>query len=55
MLNIKLVFKYAFKDLGKQKVRTIVGIFGVMISVGLLAIVLFLSDYIRYIYRLHGD
>ncbi len=50
MSNIKLVFKYAFKDLGKQKVRTIVGIFGVMISVGLLAIVLFLSDSIAVTY-----
>ncbi len=50
MSNIKLVFKYAFKDLGKQKVRTVVGIFGVMISVGLLAIVLFLSDSISVTY-----
>jgi len=50
MSNIKIVFKYAFKDLGKQKVRTIVGIFGVMISVGLLAIVLFLSDSIAVTY-----
>ncbi len=44
MANIKLIFRYAFRDLGKQKVRTILGIIGVMISVGLLAIVLFLSD-----------
>jgi cell division protein FtsX len=50
MSNIKIVFKYAFKDLRKQKVRTIVGIFGVMISVGLLAIVLFLSDSIAITY-----
>jgi len=44
MTKIKLVFKYALKDLGRQRVRTLLGIFGVMISVGLLAIVLFLSD-----------
>ena len=50
MSNFKLVFKYAFKDLGKQKVRSIVGILGVMISVGLLAIVLFLSDSISVTY-----
>lgn len=50
MPNIKTVFKYAFKDLGKQKVRTSVGIIGVMISVGLLAIVLFLSDSIAVTY-----
>ncbi|MGB5909853.1 MAG: ABC transporter permease [Promethearchaeia archaeon] len=50
MSNIKIVFKYAFKDLRKQKVRSVVGIFGVMISVGLLAIVLFLSDSIAITY-----
>ncbi|MFX1495955.1 MAG: ABC transporter permease [Promethearchaeota archaeon] len=50
MPNIKNVFKYAFKDLSKQKVRTSVGIIGVMISVGLLAIVLFLSDSISVTY-----
>jgi ABC-type lipoprotein release transport system permease subunit len=44
MTNIKLVFKYAFKDLLRHKVRTSLAIFGVMISVGLLALVLFLSD-----------
>jgi ABC-type antimicrobial peptide transport system permease subunit len=44
MLNFKVIFKYAFKDLGRQKVRTAIGIIGVMISVGLLALVLFLSD-----------
>jgi ABC-type antimicrobial peptide transport system permease subunit len=44
MANIKLIFKYAFKDLTKQKVRTILGVIGVTISIGLLAIVLFLSD-----------
>ncbi|MFW9829142.1 MAG: ABC transporter permease [Promethearchaeota archaeon] len=50
MPKIKTVFKYALKDLGKQKVRTSVGIIGVMISVGLLAIVLFLSDSIAVTY-----
>jgi ABC-type antimicrobial peptide transport system permease subunit len=44
MKNLALIFRYAFKDLIKQKVRTVLGIIGVTISVGLLAIVLFLSD-----------
>ncbi len=44
MQNIKLMFKYALTDLVKQRVRTILGIVGITISVGLLAIVLFLSD-----------
>jgi len=44
MSNIKLVFKYAFKDLARHKVRSSLGIIGVMISVGLLALILFLSD-----------
>ncbi|MFX0058833.1 MAG: ABC transporter permease [Candidatus Hodarchaeota archaeon] len=44
MLNIKIIFKYAFKDLSRQKVRSIIGILGIMISVALLSIVLFLSD-----------
>jgi len=44
MANTLLALKYAFNDLGRQKVRTILGIIGVTISVGLLAIVLFLSD-----------
>ncbi|MHA1146745.1 MAG: ABC transporter permease [Promethearchaeota archaeon] len=44
MLNFKLVFSYAFRDLARQKVRTILGVIGVTISVGLLAIVLFISD-----------
>jgi len=44
MSNIKLVFKYAFKDLSRHKVRSSLGIVGIMISVGLLALVLFLSD-----------
>ena len=44
MSLIKVSLKYAFKDLLRQKIRTAVGILGVMISVGLLAVVLFLSD-----------
>ena len=44
MTKIKLVFKYALKDIFRQRVRSFLGIFGVTISVGLLAIVLFLSD-----------
>ena len=44
MKKIILIFKYAFKDLSQQKVRTVLGLIGVMISVGLLAIVLFLAD-----------
>ena len=42
--HVKLVFKYAFTDLKNQKIRTALGLIGIMISVGLLAIVLFLSD-----------
>lgn len=44
MTNIKLIIRYAFKDLSKQKARTALGIIGVLISVMLLSIVLFLSD-----------
>ncbi|TFF98453.1 MAG: FtsX-like permease family protein [Promethearchaeota archaeon] len=45
MTNIKLIFKYAFKDLfSKHKVRTILGIVGIMISISLLCLVLFLGD-----------
>ncbi|MEJ2296234.1 MAG: hypothetical protein P8Y23_15910, partial [Candidatus Lokiarchaeota archaeon] len=44
MSNIKLIFKYAFKDLLRQKVRTAIAISGVTISIALLALVLFLSD-----------
>jgi len=44
MSNVKLVFKYAFKDLSRHKVRSSLGIIGIMISVGLLALILFLSD-----------
>lgn len=44
MTNIKTILSYSFRDLRRQKVRTILGILGVMVSVALLTIVLFLSD-----------
>ncbi|MFX1377994.1 MAG: ABC transporter permease [Promethearchaeota archaeon] len=44
MTHIKLVFKYAFQDLKKQKIRTLLAIIGMLISIGLLSVVLFLSD-----------
>ncbi|MFX1350172.1 MAG: ABC transporter permease [Promethearchaeota archaeon] len=44
MTHIKLVFKYAFHDLSKQKIRTLLAIIGMLISIGLLTVVLFLSD-----------
>jgi ABC-type antimicrobial peptide transport system permease subunit len=44
MTHIKLVFKYAFQDLRKQRLRTILAIIGMLISIGLLAVVLILSD-----------
>jgi len=44
MSRIKLIFRFAFDDLKKQKLRTFLGVFGVMISIGLLAVVLFLAD-----------
>ena len=50
MKNLILAFKYAFKDLTQQKIRAGLGTVGVMISVGLLAIILFLSDSISISY-----
>ena len=44
MSNVKLVFKYAFKDLLRHKTRTFVGILGITVSIALLALILFLSD-----------
>ena len=44
MTHIKLVFKYAFLDMRKQKIRTILAVFGMLISIVLLTVVLFLSD-----------
>jgi len=50
MKNLRLAFKYAFKDLTQQKIRAGLGAIGVMISVGLLAIILFLADSISISY-----
>ena len=44
MTNIKIVFKYAFKDFVRHKTRTFVGLLGITVSIGLLALILFLSD-----------
>ena len=44
MTNFKLVVKYAFSDLKKQRIRTILAIIGMLISIGLLTVVLFLND-----------
>ena len=48
MTNILQAIKYALKDLGRQKIRTVIGLIGVIISVGMLALILFLSDSISY-------
>ena len=60
MTHIKLVFKYAFQDLKKQKIRTLLAIVGMLISIGLLTVVLFLSDsiavgYVDYLSVDSGD
>jgi len=44
MTNIKIVFKYALKDFIRHKTRTFIGVLGITISIGLLALILFLSD-----------
>ena len=44
MTHFKLVLKYAFSDLRKQKLRTILAVLGMLVSIGLLTVVLFLSD-----------
>ncbi|MCK4384381.1 MAG: ABC transporter permease, partial [Candidatus Lokiarchaeota archaeon] len=44
MTNIKIVFKYALKDFVRHKTRTFIGLLGITISIGLLALILFLSD-----------
>ncbi|MFX1365281.1 MAG: ABC transporter permease [Promethearchaeota archaeon] len=44
MTHIKLIFKYAFLDLRKQGLRSFLAIIGMLISIGLLTVVLFLSD-----------
>jgi ABC-type antimicrobial peptide transport system permease subunit len=43
-MHLKLVFKYAFQDLKKHKIRTILGLIGVIISISLLCLVLFIGD-----------
>ena len=43
-MNIRTVLSYSFKDLGRQRLRTILGVFGVSISITLLTVVMFLSD-----------
>ncbi|TXT67172.1 MAG: conserved membrane protein of unknown function [Promethearchaeota archaeon] len=43
-MHLKLVLKYAFQDLKNQKIRTILGLIGITISIGLLCLVLFLGD-----------
>ncbi|MFX1574565.1 MAG: ABC transporter permease [Promethearchaeota archaeon] len=50
MTHFKLIIKYAFLDLKKQRVRTLLAIFGMLISIGLLTTVLFLSDSISSSY-----
>ncbi len=50
MTHFKLILKYAFLDLKKQKIRTLLAIFGMLISIGLLTTVLFLSDSISSSY-----
>jgi len=50
MVHIKLVFKYAFLDLKNQKIRALLAIIGMLISIGLLTVVLFLSDSISAAY-----
>lgn len=44
------IVAYAFKDLKSQKMRTILGIFGVSISIFLLTTVSFLTDTVSYAY-----
>ncbi|MFX1376636.1 MAG: ABC transporter permease [Promethearchaeota archaeon] len=50
MTNFKLVVKYALLDLRKQKVRSLLAIIGMLISIGLLTVVLFLNDSISSSY-----
>ena len=50
MTHFKLILRYAFSDLKKQKIRTIFAIIGVLISIGLLTVILFLSDSISASY-----
>ena len=50
MTHFKLILKYAFLDLKKQKIRTLLAIIGLLISVGLLTVILFLNDSISSSY-----
>jgi len=50
MVHLKLILKYAFLDLKKQKIRTLLAIIGLLISVGLLTVILFLNDSISSSY-----
>ncbi|MBY8989999.1 MAG: ABC transporter permease [Candidatus Lokiarchaeota archaeon] len=50
MSHFKLILKYAFLDLKKQKIRTLLAIVGLLISVGLLTVILFLNDSISSSY-----
>ena len=50
MNHFRLVIKYAFLDLKKQKIRTLLAIIGMLISIGLLTVVLFLNDSISSSY-----
>ncbi|MHA2280333.1 MAG: ABC transporter permease [Promethearchaeota archaeon] len=50
MTHFKLILKYAFSDLKKQKIRTIFAVIGVLISIMLLTVILFLSDSISASY-----
>ena len=50
MKHFRLVLKYAFLDLKRQKIRTLLAIIGMLISIGLLTVVLFLNDSISSSY-----
>jgi len=50
MTNFKLIIRYAFLDLKNQKIRTILAIIGMLISIGLLTVILFLNDSISSSY-----
>lgn len=50
MSNFKLILKYAFLDLKKQKIRTLLAIIGMLISIGLLTVIMFLNDSISSSY-----
>lgn len=43
-MNFKAILSYSFRDLLRQRLRTVLGVFGIAISITLLTVVLFLSD-----------